>query len=119
LSENQLTSETACVPAPRELGHFSGESEAIASDLHAAKKGSRTPPPGFTVYAFEWCSCIYESEYSVVSLHATKRCAVKAMVQKANARCLQARNDALEFGVWEKNYLSYERWRVREIALLP
>ena len=31
------------------------------------------------VYAFEWCSCVYESGYSIVSLHASKDAANASM----------------------------------------
>lgn len=31
------------------------------------------------VHAFEWCDCIYESGFSVVSLHATKEGAYRSM----------------------------------------
>jgi hypothetical protein len=32
-----------------------------------------------TVFAYEYCSCVYESGYSIVSLHQTKAGAYKAM----------------------------------------
>jgi hypothetical protein len=31
------------------------------------------------IYAFEYCSCIYESTFGIQSLHMTKRGAYKAM----------------------------------------
>jgi hypothetical protein len=34
------------------------------------------------VYAFEWCDCVYESAFSVVSIHASKLGAYRAMKAK-------------------------------------
>lgn len=41
------------------------------------------------VYAVEWCPCTYESEYALLSLHATERGAERALhmreIEKAAA----------------------------------
>lgn len=60
------------------------------------------------VYAFEWQDCIYESAMAVVSLHETKRGAVKAMVKEANKRWLEDR--CFMGRGWEP--LRTQRWRV-------
>jgi hypothetical protein len=63
------------------------------------------------VYAFEWCDLIYESGFSIVSLHMTKRGAFKAMTRFANAKwyeermgnkyCKKIKNDPLWARAWQ------------------
>lgn len=72
------------------------------------------------VFAFEWCSCIYESGYSTVSLHSTKRGAVKAMVAETNDRWQERRNEQLVYGCGRKpryDPLMHEAWRVAAIEV--
>lgn len=72
------------------------------------------------VFAFEWCSCIYESGFSLVSLHDTKRGALKAMIAAANIRWQESRDGQLMYGGGGKERfdpLQYEAWRVRTIEL--
>ena len=72
------------------------------------------------VFAFEWCGCIYESGFSLVSLHDTKRGALKAMIAAANLRWQESRNGQLMYGGGGKERfdpLQYEAWRVRAIEL--
>jgi hypothetical protein len=73
------------------------------------------------VYAFEWCSCIFESDFTVKSLHTTKRGAFKAMTAYANAQWTMARESYLLLGreVFHRfdKPLIYERWRVTTMAL--
>jgi len=73
-----------------------------------------------SVFAFEWCSCIYESGFSLESLHDTKRGALKAMIAAANLRWQESRDGQLMYGGGGKarfSPLQYEAWRVRAIEL--
>ena len=72
------------------------------------------------IFAFEWCGCIYESGFSLVTLHDTKRGALKAMIATANRRWQEGRNGQLIYGGGSKERfdpLQYEAWRVRAIEL--
>ena len=72
------------------------------------------------VFAFEWCDCIFESGFSLVSLHDTKRGALKAMLATANRRWQGGRNDQLMYGGCGKERfdpLEHKAWRVRAIEL--
>jgi hypothetical protein len=72
------------------------------------------------VFAFEWCGCIFESGFSLVSLHGTKRGALKAMVATANLRWQEARRRQMMYGGCGKKRfdpLQNEAWRVRVIEL--
>lgn len=72
------------------------------------------------VYAFEWCGCVHESGFGVVSLHTTKRGALKAMVRGANDRWLQARDIQLSYRDRRPRYdpLMFEAWRVVELKVV-
>lgn len=73
-----------------------------------------------SVFAFEWCDCIYESGYCIQSLHTTRKGALKAMMLESNARWLAGRQLDLEFGDGQdSDPLKYQRWRVRPIPLQP
>lgn len=67
------------------------------------------------VFAFEWCGCIFESGFSVVSLHTTKRTAFKAMVAFVNTEWLDMR------AVLGRGFdpLAHSAWRVRTLEVLP
>ena len=58
------------------------------------------------VYAFEWNDCVYDSDFAVVSLHATKRGAYaemrKFLLEKweAESRCWVCQRKPLEFARW-------------------
>lgn len=72
------------------------------------------------VFAFEWCICIFESGFSLVSLHDTKRGALRAMIAAANLRWQEGRNWQLMYGNGGKERfdpLKFEAWRVRAIEL--
>lgn len=72
------------------------------------------------VFAFEWCPCIFESAFGVVSLHATKRSAVKAMTRYANKMWQEGRDRQLSYGDGFKPRFSplvHEAWRVSTITL--
>lgn len=74
------------------------------------------------VFAFEWCDCIFESGFAVVSLHRTKRSAVSAMTAEANARWHTGRNDQAIYNCEGKRRydpLVYQAWRVRKVEVLP
>ncbi|MGE4534649.1 hypothetical protein [Halomonas sp.] len=76
--------------------------------------------PCRVVYAFEWCDCIYESDFAVVELHETKRDAVRSMVVEANHRWWQNRNMNLMYGkLFTVTPLMHCAWRVREIPVHP
>ena len=64
------------------------------------------------VYAVEWCGCIYESGFSVSSLHSTKRGAIKEMVGLANSAWYQRRAAQLIYGGTGHDPLIHEAWRV-------
>ena len=68
------------------------------------------------VYAFEWCSCIYESGYTVESLHKTKAGAYKAM-RKALLERWEEETQKERY--WRLQYrpLEHQRWRIRAIYL--
>lgn len=79
------------------------------------------PASASSVFAFEWCSCVYESGFSIISLHATKQGALRAMVREANLRWQAGRDNDLRFGRLSSRMdpLCHEAWRVREIPVLP
>ena len=53
------------------------------------------------VYAFEWCDCVYESAFGVVSLHDTKKGAYVAMRKR------KLREAARERDMQRKGYRGY------------
>ena len=69
------------------------------------------------VFAFEWCSCIFESGFSVVSLHTTKRGAFRAMTEAANTKWYEHRDQILRSGKPRFLGLDSEAWRVRSIEV--
>jgi hypothetical protein len=72
------------------------------------------------VFAFEWCDCIFESGFSLESLHDTKIGALKTMIATANLRWQEGRNSQLMYGdggTQRLDPLQYEAWRVRAIKL--
>lgn len=72
------------------------------------------------VYAFEWCDCIYESAFRVVSLHTTKRGAFKAMTAEANRRCMEETAPSpysKKMRGWPP--LRSERWQIKTIEVKP
>lgn len=73
-----------------------------------------------SVFALEFCSCIFESEPRVVSLHKTKRSAFKRMVKVKNERWYEERGIAQRHGkdpkfVAEIGWM--EAWSIREIEI--
>ena len=74
------------------------------------------------VYAFEWCDCVYESAYGVMSLHETKESAYRAMRSHLTSIAETDRIDALRYGgIYDKGYKPqrFAAWRVREIPVWP
>jgi len=71
------------------------------------------------VFAFEWNLCIYDSDYSIISLHKTKYGAFKAMIKEANKRWQNCRNGQLQYGIGRYTFspLTHEAWRVRAIQI--
>lgn len=68
-----------------------------------------------SIHAFEWCDCIYESGFSVVSLHASKEGAYRAM----KAYIFQAWEDELSLLSKIRHIrggarlLSTQAWRIK------
>lgn len=60
------------------------------------------------VYAFEWNDCVYESDFAVVSVHATKRGAYMAMREHLLTRWEQE----VSYYCYDKP-LVYSDWRVK------
>lgn len=66
------------------------------------------------VHAAEYCSCVYESDFCVLSLHLTKAGAYKAMRKHLIATHANASNGWN--GQHRRNYFSacsHERWRIK------
>jgi len=70
------------------------------------------------VYAFEYCSCIFDSDFTVRSLHATKAGAYKAMRADLVEACEFERMLYLRYGC-EPCPLEFTKRRIREIQVLP
>jgi len=71
------------------------------------------------VYAFEWCSSVYESGFSIESLHSTKVGAYKAMRKTLQERWNQD-YEMCRPRMWRRHGripLDYQRWRVRKIEV--
>ena len=63
------------------------------------------------IFAFEYCHCVYESGFSIVSLHFTKKSAYKAMIKHKNELWYADRfyndwQDAADIGMME-------RWKIK------
>lgn len=72
------------------------------------------------VYAFEWCPCIYESAYAMVSLHRTRKKAQEALDRYIAQR--QAEHDAAWAEIGERSpfpAMAQEKGQVRKIRVLP
>ncbi|PHR23588.1 MAG: hypothetical protein COA36_16790 [Desulfotalea sp.] len=52
------------------------------------------------VYVFSYCDCLYTSQYSIISLHKTKKGAYKAMNKYINDKFTQDREDNIRFGTY-------------------
>lgn len=63
------------------------------------------------VFAFEYCECVYESAYSVESLHTTKAGAWRALRKKVWEKAIKAREDSLRYG-FDFTRLQSQSWRV-------
>jgi hypothetical protein len=66
------------------------------------------------VHAAEYCSCIYESGFSILSLHSTKAGAYKAM--RKHLVATHAENSTGWNGQHKRNYYRpcmYKAWRVK------
>ena len=73
------------------------------------------------IYAFEWCGCVFESGYSTMRQHATKRAAFKDMVKTANESWYIERDAQIQCGDGFRptiSPLSFEAWRIVEIEVL-
>ena len=69
------------------------------------------------VYAFEWCFCIYESGFSIESLHLTKAGAYKAMRKVLLERWNEDRWGVSGRFAPNDEPLRDQRWRIREIEV--
>ena len=73
------------------------------------------------IYAFEYCPCIHESSYGVVSLHRTRKGAEIAMEFHRNA--LKTEYDVYHKYIIEDlpdypySFGKFERWKVVEIEI--
>ena len=72
-----------------------------------------------SVFAFEYCDCVYESAFHVVSLHTTKRNAFKALRKHLVAACEAKRTSDIQFGQFANRYKvpQMDARRVREILI--
>jgi hypothetical protein len=71
------------------------------------------------LYAFRYCSCIYESSWFTMSLHYSREGAEKAMNEHKNEE-LKKWNEMFEFD----NEISFkfgdsEGWDIQEVEVLP
>lgn len=69
------------------------------------------------VYVFEWCFCIYESGFSIESLHLTKAGAYKAMRKVLLERWNEDRWGVSGRFAPNDEPLRSQRWRIREIEV--
>lgn len=71
------------------------------------------------VYAFEWCSCVYESGFSIESLHSTKVGAYKAMRKALQERWIDEFNLLCRgpYRIDNCKPLESRLWRVRKIEV--
>lgn len=72
------------------------------------------------VYAFQYCPCIHESGYIIMSLHRTREGAEMAMVshkakEKQDFYEMYPKPAIIEFGF---KFGMYEDWDVKEIEIL-
>jgi hypothetical protein len=71
------------------------------------------------LYAFIYCPCIYESDYSTVSIHYSKEGAEKAM----NEHKEKALNEFNEWYIFDEirtfEFGFGEDWDITEITVLP
>jgi len=72
-----------------------------------------------TVYAFQWCYSMLESDYVVESLHTTKAGAYRAMRSVLLARVKEyAFNRSVDrFDAKGAKPFRYERWRVQPMSV--
>lgn len=68
------------------------------------------------VYAFEWCDCVYESGFSIESLHQTKAGAYRAMRKALVERWIESRGGRGVVAPLDEPLYS-SAWRVREIEI--
>lgn len=71
------------------------------------------------VWAFEWCDCVYESGYSVVSLHASCEGAYRAMRAQLLAEWTERRESDIRYGKNRYGILTSQAWRVRCVEVIP
>lgn len=69
------------------------------------------------IYAVEWCFCIYESGFSIESLHLTKSGAYKAMRKTLVERWNEDRWGFSGTVASNDEPLRNQRWRIREIEV--
>lgn len=70
------------------------------------------------VYAAMWCSCIYESDYSPLSLHRTKPGAFKALLKYRYDKWVADRESQLLYGFSSEFSPTYqESWTIKEFNI--
>ena len=66
-----------------------------------------------SVFAFEFCFCVFESDYGVQSIHKTKAGAYRAMMEHKNNLWMSDR----ELGTPPEEILLFKRWRIKDYSL--
>ena len=69
------------------------------------------------VYAFEWCDCVYESDFVVRSLHTKKDAAWRAMRYAVLDFAQRRRDDSIMSG-YDFTHRHSSDWRIRELEVL-
>lgn len=73
-----------------------------------------------TVYAFEWCDCIYESAFAAVSLHMTKLGAYRAMKARIFNEWEEDRQLNWRSGLMRRvKPLDHKAWRITSMEVQP
>ena len=70
-----------------------------------------------SVYAAEWCDCVHESAFGIVSLHKTKRGAYLAMRHKLWEQALEERE--MQLSGYPEYRARFTAASVRAIEVLP
>lgn len=69
------------------------------------------------VYAFLYTPCIYESSFSTMSLHRSKKGAYRAMRGFIEESYREWRESGLKHGKQDIKHGAFENWRVAEINI--
>ena len=117
-AEDELEAWTCEFPLALTDEKFSQGFECLGEYIRAVREAVNVVHS--EVYAFEWCGCVYESGFSVVSLHKTKAGAWKALRIELAQRWQQNRDRERHYGGRKGvKYLAHEAWRVQKQDVLP